>query len=147
MTIPMFAAEHIVVDADRDWWCTPQWLVDVIRDALGGQIEDREGRRALMARYTNTDRSTALRLLRRMSRESVAGVVGCQLRTLNRWAADVGIDIRRGKGGRKLQLPKKTEDRIVKLHVDGVGQLAIGRKVGWSATTVMRALRRRGLHP
>jgi phage N-6-adenine-methyltransferase len=39
MTLPMFAAEHVIVDADRDWWCTPQWLVDVIRDALGGQID------------------------------------------------------------------------------------------------------------
>lgn len=100
-----------------------------------------------MARYTDTDRRTALRLLRRMSSESVATVVGCQRRTLNRWAAEVGIDIRRGKGGRKLQLPRKTEDRIVQLYGDGLGQLAIGRRVGWSATTVMRALRRRGLHP
>lgn len=38
MTIPLFAAEYIVVD-DRDWWCTPQWLVDVVREALGGQID------------------------------------------------------------------------------------------------------------
>lgn len=100
-----------------------------------------------MARYTDADRRTALRLLRRMSRESVMSVIGCQRRTLTRWAAEVGLDIRRGKGGAKLQLPGKTEDKIVRLHVEGLGQLAIGRRIGWSATTVMRALRRRGLHP
>lgn len=39
MTLPMFAAEDVVVDADRDWWCTPQWLVDIVRESLGGQID------------------------------------------------------------------------------------------------------------
>lgn len=39
MTLPMFAAEHIVIDADRDWWCTPPHIVEVVRDALGGRID------------------------------------------------------------------------------------------------------------
>lgn len=59
-------------------------------------------------KYTATDRSAALRMLGRLPREAVAEVIGCQCRTLNRWAAELGIDIRRGRGGAKQQLPKKT---------------------------------------
>lgn len=98
-------------------------------------------------RYTATDRATALRLLPYMPRDDVAEVIGCQRRTINRWAADLGIDIRRGRGGAKQQLPKKTEDKIAALASRGHGQREIARMVGWSPTTVMRALRRRGMRP
>lgn len=37
--MPLFAAEHVVVDADRDWWCTPPCLVEAVREALGGTID------------------------------------------------------------------------------------------------------------
>jgi DNA-binding NarL/FixJ family response regulator len=100
-----------------------------------------------MARYTDTDRHTALRLLRTMPREAVMDVIGCQRRTINRWAAAIGLDLRRGKGGAKRKIPAKTEDKIAALAVQGLSQNAIARRVGWSATTVMRALRRKGVHP
>ncbi|MGL5912268.1 MAG: helix-turn-helix domain-containing protein [Phycicoccus sp.] len=99
-----------------------------------------------MSSYTNTDRVNALRLLRTMSSSDVAEVIGCQRRTVSRWAAAAGMDIRTGRGGAKKQIPDSTERKIARLYRWKHGIREIGRMVGWSATTVMRSLRRQGLH-
>lgn len=98
-----------------------------------------------MSSYTNTERVNALRLLRTMSSSDVADVIGCQRRTVSRWAAAAGMDIRTGRGGAKKQIPDSTERKIARLYKQH-GIRKIGRMVGWSATTVMRSLRRQGLH-
>lgn len=100
-----------------------------------------------MKRYTNTERSTALRLLRarKLPRHTIAEIVGCQLRTVTRWAAAIGIDVRRGKGGRPLQMTPRTQARIVRLRHRGLPMREIADIVGVHGTTVLRALRREGV--
>lgn len=91
-----------------------------------------------MKRYTDADKQTALRLLRKgMRPRAVADVVGCQLRTVRRWASDAGCQLPRWRPGRP-GMPEAQRRRVLAALAKHGSTRKAGAALGIHGTTVAR---------
>ena len=95
-----------------------------------------------MKPYSAADHCAALAMVRKgWPRTAIADVVGCEVRTITRWAKARGIRPV-GHGGRVSEMPAKTARKMARAHLRGESLRAIGRRHGVHANTVLRAIGR-----
>ena len=95
-----------------------------------------------MKPYSAADHCAALAMVRKgWSRTAIAEIVGCEVRTITRWAKAQGIRPV-GHGGRTSEIPDRTAREMARAHLRGESLRAIGRAYGVHANTVLRAIGR-----
>ena len=95
-----------------------------------------------MRAYSTADHRAALAMVRKgWPRTAIADVVGCEVRTITRWARARGIRPV-GHGGRTSEMPDATARKMLRAHIRGESLRAIGRRHGVHANTVLRAIER-----